>query len=244
MLCPFANSSPLGKVLSSFLCQFPHPHSGNNGTWQDHLPGYTGPYLPTRTPADLCRPWEAGAAPPFTQPHRARRPCIPVRSVVSLPRGRGRTLGPAAPRLSSGASSAPPSRPLFHIHLRPLPPSKMCIECWSQSPASSLSSRLHCVVCLSFLSLPAHLPPTEEHAMVVGTSFISGRGVCRPGSVLSGLGPPASHLAFGLRNFRPAKMALLPRASSILECKQSHGCCLCLAVLSSAMPKRCTLRTS
>lgn len=38
------------------------------------------------------------------------------------------------------------------------------------------------------------------------------------------LGPPASHLAFGLRNLCPAKTALSPRASSILEGRQSQGC--------------------
>lgn len=32
---------------------------------------------------------------------------------------------------------------------------------------------------------------------------------------------PASHLAFGLRNFRPAKTALSPRASSILQYKKN-----------------------
>lgn len=70
------------------------------------------------------------------------------------------------------------------------------------------------------------LRPTREH-----TTVLLATSVYFPREGLEGLdgscgvlGPPASHLAFGLRNLRPAKTALSPRASSILGDRQSQSC--------------------
>lgn len=75
---------------------------------------------------------------------------------------------------------------------------------------------------------PHPLHPTKAHqhtaASVATTVLFPREGLEGPDGSHGVLGRPASHLAFGLRNLRPAKTALSPRASSILEGGQSQLC--------------------
>lgn len=123
----------------------------------------------------------------------------------------------------------------------PQHPSKLKFSCSGSSLTSSLTSpslplcpsRLY--ICSPFSALPPVLPSPDTSISLsqksiplswLASVFISERMAWLEGLDLSSgvLRPPASHLAFGLRNLRPAKTALSPSASSILEGRPSQSC--------------------
>ena len=114
----------------------------------------------------------------------------------------------SSPTSSLTSPSLPPCHSGFHVHSPLLPLSLHLLSDPAQGPAS-----------------PLPVPINEQATDLVGTSVLfQGEGLEGPGLSCALLGPPTSHLAFGLRNLRPAKTALSPRASSILEGRHGQGC--------------------
>lgn len=219
----------------------------SEGTFRD----YTGQYPSVIRNSSCLRLQRSRSCSDYHPPPHKALNSVQVSAQTSTPQGTWQTVYFASltflmqlPVMS--ASCSPPSSPVelaphavntssvsFHTrHLFP-PASFQNVNFVILDPAQlpvspslpSCPSRLHICSSLPVLLpvLPAQRtsPPPKEHTTVMGWHHFILQGLEGLDGSCVVLEPTASHLAFGLRNLRPAKTALCPRASSILERRQS-----------------------